>query len=84
MEVAIDVTFDEFDDSQKEQVNESIVGNEESPCEAIKKLAIGEVKPIEAQNQDEDDEDQPAMRLAARDCNLFNSMYLLFQMMMIW
>ena len=45
-------SFDETDGSQKEQVNVEIVGNEEAPHKAIKKLAIGEVKPI----KDEDDD----------------------------
>ena len=44
IEIAVDVTFDETDGSQKEQVNVENVGNEEAPHEAIKKLAIGEVK----------------------------------------
>ena len=48
------MTFDETDGSQKEQVNVEIVGNEEAPHKAIKKLAIGEVKPIEVQDEDED------------------------------
>ena len=52
IEIAIDVTFGKTDGSQKEQVNVEIVGNEEAPHKAIKKLAIGEVKPIE----DEDDD----------------------------
>ena len=52
IEITADVTFDETDGSQKEQVNVEIVGNEEAPHKAIKKLAIGEVKPI----KDEDDD----------------------------
>jgi len=52
IEIAVDVTFDETDGSQKEQVNVEDVGNEEAPHKAIKKLAIGEIKPIE-----EDDEE---------------------------
>ena len=51
---SVDVTFDETDGSQKEQVNVEIVGNEEAPRKAIKKLAIGEVKPIKVQDEDED------------------------------
>ena len=46
----VDVTFDEIDGSQKEQVNVEIVGNEEAPHKAIKKLAIGEVKPKDDDN----------------------------------
>ena len=52
IEIAVDVTFDETDGSQKEQVNVENVGNEEAPHEAIKKLAIGEVKPIEDEDED--------------------------------
>jgi hypothetical protein len=39
---------------KKEQVNVEIVGNKETPHKAIKKLAIGEVTPIEVQDEDED------------------------------
>ena len=52
IEIAVDVTFDETDGSQKEQVNVENVGNEEAPHEAIKKLAIGEVKPVEDEDED--------------------------------
>ena len=54
IEIAIDVTFDKTDGSQKEQVNVEIVGNEGAPHKAIKKLAIGEVKPVKVQDEDED------------------------------
>jgi hypothetical protein len=43
VEVACDVTFDESNDSQGEQVD-SVVGIEESPSKAIKKLATGKIK----------------------------------------
>jgi hypothetical protein len=46
------MTFDEIDGSQKEKVNIEIVGNEEAPHKAIKKLAIGEVKPIKDKDED--------------------------------
>jgi len=52
IEIAVDVIFDETNGSQKEQVNVEIVGNEEAPHKAIKKLAIGEIKPI----KDDDEE----------------------------
>ena len=39
VEIAVDVTFDESNDSQMEQVDSSVVGKEDPPCEAIK--AIG-------------------------------------------
>jgi hypothetical protein len=44
VEIAIDVTFDESNGSQGHAAND-VVGNEMSPCEVIKKLAIGEMKP---------------------------------------
>jgi transposase InsO family protein len=46
VEVACDVTFDESNDSQGEQVD-GVVGMEESPSKAIKKLATCEIKPQE-------------------------------------
>jgi transposase InsO family protein len=46
VEIAIDVTFDESNGSQG-HVSNDIAGNEEPPCEVIKKLAIGEVRPQE-------------------------------------
>ena len=49
----VDVTFNEIDGSQKEKVNVENVGNEEAPHQAIKNLAIVEVKPIEIQDEDE-------------------------------
>ena len=45
VEIAVDVTFDESNGSQVEQVNSSVVGNEEPPCEVIKQLAIGDIRP---------------------------------------
>jgi hypothetical protein len=52
IEIAVDVSFDETDGSQKEQVIVEIVGNEEALHKAIKKLAIGEVKPVEDEDED--------------------------------
>jgi hypothetical protein len=51
VEIAIDVTFDESNGSQG-HVSNDIAGNEIPPNEAIKKLAIGEVKP---QEKDDDE-----------------------------
>ena len=47
VEIAIHVTFDESNDSQVEQVDSSVVGKEDPPCEAIKQLAIGDIRPQE-------------------------------------
>jgi hypothetical protein len=52
VEVTCDLTFDESNGSQVEQVDELCVGKEVPAEKAIKKMAIGEVKP-----QEEDDED---------------------------
>jgi len=49
------VTFDESNGSQGEQVD-NVVGMEESSSQTIKKLAIGEIKPQEQVNNDDDDE----------------------------
>jgi transposase InsO family protein len=51
VEIAIDVTFDESNGSQG-HVSNGTAGNEEPPCEAIKRLAIGEVRP---QEKDDDE-----------------------------
>jgi hypothetical protein len=37
-----------------EQVDLNVVGNEKSSCEVIKQLAIGDVRPVEAQEEDEE------------------------------
>jgi hypothetical protein len=55
VEVAIDVTCDESNSSQEEQVDSSVVGKDDSPCEAIKQLAIGDIRPQEGQATEEED-----------------------------
>ena len=47
VEIAVDVTFDESNGSQVEQVDSSVVGKEDPPCEAIKQLDIGDIRPQE-------------------------------------
>jgi hypothetical protein len=54
IEVTVDVTFDESNGSQVEQIDSSVVGKEDPPCKAIKQRATGDVRPQE--NQDSDDE----------------------------
>ena len=49
----VDVTFDESNNPQVEQVDLYVVGREEPPCEAIKQLAIGDVRPVEATEEDD-------------------------------
>jgi hypothetical protein len=45
VEIAVDITFDESNNSQVEQVDASVVGKEDLLCEAIKQLAIGDIRP---------------------------------------
>jgi hypothetical protein len=45
VELTIDVTFDEPNGSQVEELDSSVVGKEDPPCEAIKQLAIGDIRP---------------------------------------
>jgi hypothetical protein len=52
VEVTCDLTFDESNGSQEEQVDELCVGKDVPAEKAIRKMAIGEIKP-----QEEDDED---------------------------
>src|SRR5438128_11906307 len=52
VEIAKDVTFDESNGSQ-EQIDPSFAEKEELPCDAIKKLAIREVKPQEWKENEE-------------------------------
>jgi hypothetical protein len=40
-----DVVFDETNGSQKEQVDLHLVDDEEAPCEALQRMAIGDVRP---------------------------------------
>ena len=47
VEIAVDVTFDESNGSQVEQVDSSVIAKEDPPCEAIKQLAIGDIRPQE-------------------------------------
>jgi hypothetical protein len=48
------LTFDESNGSQVEQIDLNIVGNEKPSCKAIKQLTIGDVRPVEAQEEDEE------------------------------
>ena len=52
-EITVDVMFDESNGSQVEQVDLDVVGKEEPPCEAIKQMGTGDVRPVEA-TQEED------------------------------
>jgi hypothetical protein len=47
VEIAVDVIFNESNSSQVEQVDSSVVGKEDPPCDVIKQLAIGDIRPQE-------------------------------------
>jgi hypothetical protein len=44
VETTYDVVFDETNDSQVEQYDLDIIYNEEAPCDALQRMAIGEVR----------------------------------------
>jgi transposase InsO family protein len=52
VEIAVDVTLDKTNGSQG-HISSEVAGNERPPCEAIKKLAIGEVRSLEKDDNDE-------------------------------
>jgi hypothetical protein len=54
IEVTVNLTFDESNGSQVEQVDLNVVGNEKPSCEVIKQLTIGDVRLVEAQEEDEE------------------------------
>jgi hypothetical protein len=78
VEIAIDVTFDESNGSQG-HVSNGTAGNEEPPCEAIKKLAIGEVRP-----QEKDDEEGTLWIKLADEESPYNFPYLNFYIEGSW
>jgi hypothetical protein len=65
VEVTVDVTFDESNDSQLEQVDSSVIEKEDPPCEAIKQMAIGDIRPQEDQATDDEDPQAVAAQISA-------------------
>ena len=51
--IMVDMTFDESNGSQVEQVDLDVVGKEAPPCEAIKQLATGDVRLVEATKEED-------------------------------
>jgi hypothetical protein len=49
----VDVKFDESNGSQVKQIDLDVVGKEKLPCEAIKQMAIGDVRPVETTEEDD-------------------------------
>jgi hypothetical protein len=62
VEVTVDVTFDECNGSQVEQVDKNLVDKEEPPSLAIMRMGLGEVRPreVEAQAPVEDKSNDPS------------------------
>jgi cobalamin biosynthesis protein CobT len=46
-----DEVFDETNDSQKEQVDPDLVDDEKDTCDALQRMAIGDVRPQDPSNQ---------------------------------
>jgi hypothetical protein len=51
VETTCDAVFGETNGSQKEQVNLDLVDDEEAPCDALQRMAIGDVRPQDPSNQ---------------------------------
>jgi hypothetical protein len=45
VEITYDAVFDETNNSQEEQVDLDLVDDEEAPCDALQRIAIGDVRP---------------------------------------
>jgi hypothetical protein len=48
------VVFDETNGSQEEQVDLDLVDDDEAPCDALQRMAIGDVRPQDPSEQPED------------------------------
>jgi hypothetical protein len=51
VEITCDTVFDETNGSQKEQVDIDLVDDEEAPCDALQRMAIGDVRPQYSSDQ---------------------------------
>jgi hypothetical protein len=54
VEITCDTVFDETNGSQEEQVHLDLVDDEEAPCDALQRMAIGNVRPQDPNEQLED------------------------------
>jgi hypothetical protein len=45
VEITCDTVFDETNSTQEEQVDLDLVDDEEAPCDALQRMAIGDVRP---------------------------------------
>jgi hypothetical protein len=46
--------FDETNDSQKEQVDLDLIDDEETSCDALQRMVIGDVRPQDPSNQSQE------------------------------
>jgi hypothetical protein len=54
VETTCDAVFVETNDSQKEQVDLDLVDDEEALCDALQRMAIGEVRPQDPNDQSQE------------------------------
>jgi hypothetical protein len=54
VEITCDTVFDETNGSQEEQVHLDLVDDEEAPCDALQRMAIGDVRLQDPNEQLED------------------------------
>jgi hypothetical protein len=65
VEVVVDMSFDESNGSQVEHLDESVLGKEEPPCDAIKHLATGEIRTQENKDTEKEDPQDAAAKSSA-------------------
>jgi hypothetical protein len=51
VKITCDMVFDKTNDSQKEQVDLNLVDDEEAPCDALQRMAIGDVRLQDSSDQ---------------------------------
>jgi hypothetical protein len=51
IETTCDTVFDETNSSQKEQVDLDLVDDKEAPCDALQRMAIGDIRPQDPSDQ---------------------------------
>jgi hypothetical protein len=51
IKITCDAVFDETNGSQKEQVDLDLIDDKEAPCDALQRMAIGDVRPQDPSDQ---------------------------------
>jgi hypothetical protein len=51
IETTCDTVFDKINGSQKEKADLDLVDDEEAPCDALQRMAIGDIRPQDPSNQ---------------------------------